>query len=386
MTKEQSYNLEEITFIIPTYNRPLYLKRTLEYFNLCAINSPIVIVDSSSKTNKLLNSETCQQYDKLKIHYYSNFPELDHPAKKVIYALDKVFTEYIHFVADDDFVCFSTVEHSLKKLEATPDANCCQGIQCIVENKSCTRTLRFSLGTTIDLDQEAANIRSQIGTVSGFTFFYSLMRTSVVKDVLHDFENYGLIFGSGLNQSNLCEHAYYRSLLTTGKIISCPLPGYIRDISSDSVWKSKSKSHNTALRMLRTIVNLLPNTTNSIICNVMIYRKSFSLYEICRYYLIKTSCATSNQAAEHIASDFAYSKINIPFKNFSIKSSGPETTDILNIAIQTLFYTIFTHVTSGLRRLLPTYKDNNITSIDYIDESLIPEVKKIMSVYNIPYM
>ena len=385
MNNEQKYNLEGISFIIPTYNRPFYLKRTLQYFYLCGIQSPIFIVDSSSDSNKRLNYDTCHQYDGLQIHYYSNFPETVHPARKRIYALENVLTNYIHFVADDDFVCFSAVEQSLIKLEATPDANCCQGIQCFVENNTSTNTLRFTLGATVDLDHAAVYIRSQIGTVSGFTFYYSLMRTSVVKDVMHDIDKYGLIFGSGLNQSNLVEHAYYRSLLTTGKIISCPLPGYIRDISADSVWKSTSKSHNTTLRILRSIINLLPNLANSISFNLMIYRKSFSLYHICRNYLRKTSCLSSSKTAQRIATDFAFSKINIPFKNFSITPSGPDLIDTLNIAIQTPFYALFTQITSALRRLLPTSHHKNLTSNDYIDESLIPELNSIMNVYFIPY-
>jgi glycosyltransferase involved in cell wall biosynthesis len=47
-----------VSIIIPTFNRPAYLKRILRYYHQYGSALSVIVADSSSEENKKLNKET----------------------------------------------------------------------------------------------------------------------------------------------------------------------------------------------------------------------------------------------------------------------------------------------------------------------------------------
>ena len=111
------------TIIIPTFNRPEYLRRLLGYYarDGLDINCKIVIVDSSSEKNKSTNKETIHYFSNLDVLYLDNFSENIHPYIKQLFALGQVDTEYCVVCPDDDFILIDAINQAVDFFEKNPD-------------------------------------------------------------------------------------------------------------------------------------------------------------------------------------------------------------------------------------------------------------------------
>lgn len=58
-----------ITILIPTYNRPEYLKRVLGYYADYQVACDIIVADSSSDENKELNRGAISSFSNIDISY-----------------------------------------------------------------------------------------------------------------------------------------------------------------------------------------------------------------------------------------------------------------------------------------------------------------------------
>ncbi len=117
------------TIIIPTFNRPEYLRRLLEYYSRDGsdINFKIVIVDSSSEKNKSTNKGTIHYFSNLDILYFDIFSENIHPYIKQLFALGHVDTEYCVVCPDDDFILINAINQAVDFFEKNPDYTCVHG-------------------------------------------------------------------------------------------------------------------------------------------------------------------------------------------------------------------------------------------------------------------
>ena len=94
--------LHDLTIVIPTKNRPNWLKRIFQYYSEYNFTGKIIITDSS-------NVETFEDINRIKNIYKNlsintyNFPNLN--CESAINAiLDKIETKYSVFLADDDIL------------------------------------------------------------------------------------------------------------------------------------------------------------------------------------------------------------------------------------------------------------------------------------------
>ncbi len=116
-----------ITILIPTYNRPDYLKRILSYYNDYQIAYNIIVADSSSDENKELNKKAISPFSNLNISYINNYPLELNPYYKLADALNSVNTKYCVFCADDDFITPNGINQSVDFLENNPDFTVAHG-------------------------------------------------------------------------------------------------------------------------------------------------------------------------------------------------------------------------------------------------------------------
>jgi glycosyltransferase domain-containing protein len=115
------------TIIIPTYNRPRYLKRVLSYYNGYAGNYNIIVADSSSDENKRINEKSISSFSSITVSHIKKYPPDFDPTYKIIDALKHVNTEYCAICADDDFVTPNGINQSVDFLEKNPDFTVAHG-------------------------------------------------------------------------------------------------------------------------------------------------------------------------------------------------------------------------------------------------------------------
>lgn len=116
-----------VTLIIPTYNRPDFLQRILNYYNKSGVKFKIIIADSSKHPVKKLNRKIVLSYPKLNILYLDKFsPDLvsHHKFAKMV---EFVKTKYCVFCADDDFIIPNGIEEAVDFLEKYSDYSAAHG-------------------------------------------------------------------------------------------------------------------------------------------------------------------------------------------------------------------------------------------------------------------
>jgi len=120
-------SVKRCTILIPTYNRPNYLRRLLSYYNKFGENYNMIIADSSSNENKKINKNIISKFSKLNIFYIDKYSLTVKGHQKFLDAINQVKTKYSVFCADDDFITPNGINQSVDFLEKNPDFSCAHG-------------------------------------------------------------------------------------------------------------------------------------------------------------------------------------------------------------------------------------------------------------------
>ena len=121
------YKINNFSIIIPTRNRPNFLRRLLDYYNKYGKGFNIIVADASSNENKRLNKKTVSVSSNLNIQYLDNYSSEINMHYKILDALSYVNTKYSVLCADDDFITPNGVNKSIDFLEKNPDFTVAQG-------------------------------------------------------------------------------------------------------------------------------------------------------------------------------------------------------------------------------------------------------------------
>ena len=120
--------MTKVTIIIITHNRPSCLRRLLDYYKDAKNDFKIIVSDSSSEENKIMNKEIISSFPKLDIlyvgHYLDKIDDFRHQAGD---SLNYVKTKYCVFCADDDFITPNGVKQCVDFLEHNPDFTVAHG-------------------------------------------------------------------------------------------------------------------------------------------------------------------------------------------------------------------------------------------------------------------
>lgn len=116
-----------ITLCIPTYNRPHYLGRILQYYRKLNFPYPIIVADSSSgqcrRANKQLVAEVSNG---LKITY-KEYDSVLPVCAKIAQALSNSGSEFACICADDDFIIPDSISQCVGFLKAHPNFSIAHG-------------------------------------------------------------------------------------------------------------------------------------------------------------------------------------------------------------------------------------------------------------------
>jgi len=115
------------TIIIPTYNRPSYLKRILNYYSHYGRDFCFIVADSSSGENKLKNKRIINSVSGIQIDYLDHYSCKITLLGKLNNSLTYADTEYCVFCADDDFITPAGIHQSVEFLVKNKDFSCAHG-------------------------------------------------------------------------------------------------------------------------------------------------------------------------------------------------------------------------------------------------------------------
>ncbi len=108
--------MADTTIIIPTHERPQYLRRIVDF--LSPSDNEILVVDSSP--------ESCRNILPSNVRYFHK-PDL-YLTQKILFASKEIHTSYAAICADDDFLTVSGIEQASQFLSENPHYACAQGL------------------------------------------------------------------------------------------------------------------------------------------------------------------------------------------------------------------------------------------------------------------
>jgi len=113
--EQASAHDRSITVVVPTFNRPMFLRRKLADLAAQGVAGRIIVIDSSDKPERSENERLCEATSSLVIDY--QFEEGAHFAKKLLLGCSQSSTPYTLVTFDDDLLAFDTVRQLRGVLE-----------------------------------------------------------------------------------------------------------------------------------------------------------------------------------------------------------------------------------------------------------------------------
>lgn len=173
-----------LTVIIPTYNRPVYLKRILKYFKSYE-NMPSIQIADSSKEELIDPSLKKLIHGNSKITY-KRYPESITFAEKCRDACNEVKTKYSVFCADDDFLNVTSLIECVDFLELNDDYGLAHGLYSsftIRKNNNGTNSLFWEpceIMKSIEHDIPSQRLEYHLSNYTGATF-YAVHRSGLMQ-------------------------------------------------------------------------------------------------------------------------------------------------------------------------------------------------------------
>ncbi len=171
-------NQDSLICVVPTHNRPQFLRRLLRFYSQFPPGFPFLIVDSSDSSNAAENvSVVNDSPDSLRITYrHINSSVMD----KCVQALESLQSPFVVFCADDDLLFPDAVWRCVDVLKSAPDyalvMGCTARLNVDHPNRRCVVLKGYSIEDTKPFDrcrQMAANWMST---------FYGVYRTEMLLE------------------------------------------------------------------------------------------------------------------------------------------------------------------------------------------------------------
>ena len=218
-----------VAILIPTLNRPEYVKRQLLFYEKyysqkqnSRYHSVYVIDSGEADKNRSLKKFVEERNFKFKIKYYS-FPKLSF-GDSLLKALNDVSEKYVVYVGDDDFFIPSTLDLSAEFLEKNKDYSACRGESLIF-----TLNEEEPFGTFFDLaryPQPAYEEPVPLKRVKNFFDKYSCTMFAVTRTEI--FKNAFTKATSIQNRAFKDEIFPSASIVIAGRVHQLPELGLIR--------------------------------------------------------------------------------------------------------------------------------------------------------------
>lgn len=209
-------NLDNLTIICPTYNRPHMLGRVLKYYANNSFSCKIIVADSSESGAKEILLEFIDQYVSILDIEYFHMPESTDYGLKLYTASNKVSTKYTIIMPDDDLVIKSGLLRVMNELDNDPLAVSAYGnrlsIAAISKPSSGVEWIKSlpHYSITIDQSNPVDRIR-RLPVPSWPMFLYSIYRAEILSKSLNIIRD--------MNYTQYTEFFFYSAILSFGKWI-----------------------------------------------------------------------------------------------------------------------------------------------------------------------
>lgn len=220
----------KLTIIIPTHNRPLPMKRAINYYS--SWNCRVIICDSS-----LHFSEEKEHSNIDHVHFpQQNFSE------KIYNAIQLVTTPFVCLCADDDFLSEDGITRGMNFLEANEDYVSVQGryIQFWLAGNHIPCVPLYEQAFGMHFNEENPEQRILSSAHSGMHQLYSLHRTEILK---HSFS-----ICKDIKLPTLSEYSSNIVGVIFGKHIMLPIFWMARDRERYTEYNYTGSNENTIMR------------------------------------------------------------------------------------------------------------------------------------------
>lgn len=168
-----------VTCLVPTHNRPQFLRRLLAFYSKFPPIYPIVVVDSSKPEASVENRTTVKERQReLDVTYRHNDTDF---LSKCIRALELVKTPFVALCADDDVLFPETVLQCAEFLSHNPSYSSALGRVALLRPSNPQWATKVLRGYSIEDDSPLERCRRL--TEVFFTNFYAVYRTEVLLDI-----------------------------------------------------------------------------------------------------------------------------------------------------------------------------------------------------------
>jgi glycosyltransferase domain-containing protein len=208
LDNETDYSkLKECTIIIPTYNRPAYLRRILRYYDRAGIPSTIIVADSSPEEIKDLNRETCEDCRNLIVQYRGLYNPNLNPYCKNMDAVQQVSTPFVVLCADDDFITPRGILASIDFLSLHPEYKIAQGRLMIFNFLESIREVQYLDVPKMNINIDDASIEKRLirHAENYYPTFYAVHKTVFLQQMFVFAKDSGLLYEYGSDPVNLSE-------------------------------------------------------------------------------------------------------------------------------------------------------------------------------------
>jgi glycosyltransferase domain-containing protein len=169
--------VHQLTYVIPTRNRPHFLRRLLSFLTVHPPGGQILIADSSEPPYQHENEALIDEFSsEVPLRY--EFIDTDF-VPKCVQALALVDSPWVVFCADDDFLIPASVQSCVSFLAENPDYSCAQGLMASILS---FRGNRRDLIRGFSIEQDSAADRFRSMARFWFSTFYAVYPTPVLQE------------------------------------------------------------------------------------------------------------------------------------------------------------------------------------------------------------
>jgi glycosyltransferase domain-containing protein len=178
-------NTETISILIPTYARPNFLTRLLEFIERSFSKLPHIYILDSTPPDSTNNFQFSDNLSNVVTHL--KFPPSIGLVAKLASAINFVSTEYVAVCADDDFLLPLGTGEAKRFLDKNPDYGFCTGRVAV--NEWTAEGLRVVLriiyrhGLSLEDDCALVRVRKFLTTHSNQPLIYGLSRSAQLREV-----------------------------------------------------------------------------------------------------------------------------------------------------------------------------------------------------------
>lgn len=296
----QYIETNNITIIVPTFNRPYYLNRTLTYINSYKYLKPkVMVLDSSEESSKIINENNVKRFNNVNI-LYKQYPSSIRVDKKISSALlkEKIGTEYVAICFDDDFLTEEGIIKSINELDKDKELFAAKGKNLFYGN---------SMGNLVEYDWfeglKQSNAIDRLKKITqGFfpNFAFIVFRTEkYIKLQQFSDENMELF----PQNSTFIEYLYHFLIIATSKITKINVDLNVRDQSIQRAQQVENFPH--------AVMNASFNDNYHAFCNIL---KRYFIY-------LGIDVQNFDDEIEFIFSDFLVNFLAVPRKYVEIKDN-----------------------------------------------------------------